>query len=214
MSVRIESNVKDKSLLFQRRSQIVSAAVELFTEKGFHKTTTREIAKASGMSIGALYEYVKSKEDILYLVCQHIHNEVARQLSARVHCNALGAQKLKSAITGLFQVIHTMNNEVLLIYQESKSLPKQHLQAVLAQEQEITDGFADLIREGMNDGSLRVKEQAVCLLAHDIVIVGQMLAFRRWGLKTVSFSNFVELQTLMLLGACGVHEGIVREDVQ
>ena len=52
--------------------EIVDAAVELFIQNGFHKTTTRQIAKAAGFSIGSLYEYVASKEDILYLVCDAI----------------------------------------------------------------------------------------------------------------------------------------------
>ena len=48
---------------------MIKGAVTLFKEKGFHRTTTREIAKAAGFSIGTLYEYIRTKEDVLYLVC-------------------------------------------------------------------------------------------------------------------------------------------------
>ena len=70
------TQIKDLDLIERRRKEIVNAAVPLFIGKGFHKTTTRQISKAAKFSIGALYEYVTSKEDVLYLVCQAIHDEV------------------------------------------------------------------------------------------------------------------------------------------
>ncbi len=51
----IPTQIKDPALVKRRRLQIVEAAVKLFIEKGFHKTTTRQIARASGFSIGSLY---------------------------------------------------------------------------------------------------------------------------------------------------------------
>ena len=55
---------------------MIQGAVKLFKEKGFHRTTTREIAKEAGFSIGTLYEYIRTKEDVLYLVCDSIYDEV------------------------------------------------------------------------------------------------------------------------------------------
>ncbi len=72
----VPSLVKNQDLIYRRRMQIIDAAVKLFIDKGFHKTTTREIARAAGISTGLLYEYVTSKEDVLYLVCEAIHAEV------------------------------------------------------------------------------------------------------------------------------------------
>ena len=53
----IPTQVKNPDLVDRRRGQIADAAVKLFIERGFHKTTTRQIAKASCCSIGSLYEY-------------------------------------------------------------------------------------------------------------------------------------------------------------
>ena len=65
----IHASVKDERLVQKRRDQMINGAVALFNEKGFHRTTTREIARAAGFSIGTLYEYIRTKEDVLYLVC-------------------------------------------------------------------------------------------------------------------------------------------------
>ncbi|MBK6765659.1 MAG: TetR/AcrR family transcriptional regulator [bacterium] len=48
-----------------RREQILDAAAELFASKGFEKTSVDEIAKAAGLSKGAIYWYFPSKESIL-----------------------------------------------------------------------------------------------------------------------------------------------------
>ena len=77
----IPTQIKNPDLVEQRHRQIIDAAVQLFINQGFHKTTTRQIARAAGFSIGSLYEYIASKEDILYLVCDAIHAEVERGVS-------------------------------------------------------------------------------------------------------------------------------------
>lgn len=48
-----------------RKTQIVTAAARLFAEKGFHRTTTREIAEVADVSEGTLYNYIESKDDLL-----------------------------------------------------------------------------------------------------------------------------------------------------
>jgi AcrR family transcriptional regulator len=48
-----------------RRNQILMGAARVFTEKGFHKATTREIAKAAGVAEGTIYNYFDNKRDLL-----------------------------------------------------------------------------------------------------------------------------------------------------
>ncbi|RPJ43795.1 MAG: TetR/AcrR family transcriptional regulator, partial [Chloroflexi bacterium] len=48
-----------------RRHDIYRVSVALFLEKGFHETTMREIAQAAGMGKSTLYDYFKTKDEIL-----------------------------------------------------------------------------------------------------------------------------------------------------
>lgn len=52
----------------EKRARIVAAARRLFAEKGFHQTTTLELAEAADIGAGTLFLYVRSKEDLLVLV--------------------------------------------------------------------------------------------------------------------------------------------------
>ncbi len=48
-----------------RRRQIIMGAAQIFSEKGYHKATTRQIAKAAGISEGTIYNYFENKRDLL-----------------------------------------------------------------------------------------------------------------------------------------------------
>jgi len=54
-----------KQMTEARRTQILLGAAQAFAEKGFHKATTREIAKAAGVSEGTIYNYFDTKRDLL-----------------------------------------------------------------------------------------------------------------------------------------------------
>ncbi|MDN5708089.1 MAG: TetR/AcrR family transcriptional regulator, partial [Planococcus sp. (in: firmicutes)] len=118
----IQSSVKDESLIEKRREQMISGAVTLFKEKGFHRTTTREIAKAAGFSIGTLYEYIRTKEDVLYLVCDSIYDEVNARLD-RLDLEEGSLETLVKALEQYYTLIDDMQDEFVVMYQESKSLP-------------------------------------------------------------------------------------------
>ncbi|MBU1155350.1 MAG: TetR/AcrR family transcriptional regulator [Proteobacteria bacterium] len=199
---KIHTEVKDSDLVFRRRRQIVDASVQLFISKGFHKTTTREIAKAAGFSIGTLYEYVNSKEDVLYLVCQAIHSEMEQRLKQRLRHGINGARDLEAAIAVYFTVCDQMSDHILLIYQETKSLPAESRRFVLEHELRITGVFKDLLARGVADFSLRpLHPPEIALVAHNIMVVGHMWGFRRWALApSFSLEQYIQLQGDYLLG--------------
>jgi AcrR family transcriptional regulator len=51
---------------FTRRAEILRAAEKLFAEKGFHGTTMLDLAKLSEFSVGTLYNFFKTKEEVYY----------------------------------------------------------------------------------------------------------------------------------------------------
>ncbi|WP_139491045.1 TetR/AcrR family transcriptional regulator [Brevibacillus dissolubilis] len=197
---QIPSLVKDPKLIEKRREQIIEAAVDLFIHKGFHKTTTREIARASGFSIGTLYEYIESKEDVLYLVCDAIHNEVETRLRETITPNGTGLKILTMALKNFFRVMDQVNDRVLLIYQETKSLPPETIKYVLRREEEIAGIFVEILHKGIEDGSIRIDEKDVKLMAHNIMVLGEMWTFRRWTLsRDYSLEEYTEKQISLLL---------------
>ncbi|AOV08856.1 TetR/AcrR family transcriptional regulator [Sporosarcina ureilytica] len=195
----VESSVKDENLIEMRRQQMVQGAIKLFKEKGFHRTTTREIAREAGFSIGTLYEYIRTKEDILFLVCDSIYDEVQNRLSTLATGEGTVAG-LKSAIHQYYQLIDDMTDEYVVMYQESKSLPKDALQYVLKKELEMVALFEGILQTCIESGELRMTQEEAPLAAHHIVVQGQMWAFRRWALnKHYTIEKYIEIQQNQLL---------------
>jgi TetR/AcrR family transcriptional regulator, cholesterol catabolism regulator len=200
------ASVKDERLVQKRRDQMIKGAVTLFKEKGFHRTTTREIAKAAGFSIGTLYEYIRSKEDVLYLVCDSIYDHVKERLEEDLEQKNGTLASLKLGIGHYFRVVDEMQDEVLVMYQEAKSLTKDALPYVLKKEMEMAAMFESLIIRCVENGELQLSEKQIELISHTIIVEGQMWAFRRWALqKLFTLDEYIELQTEQLFN------GIKRE---
>ncbi len=197
----IPTLVKDSALVEDRRRMIVDAAVELFVRKGYHQTTTREIARATGVSIGSLYEYVQSKEDVLYLVCDAIHHEMETRLREEIGAGKTALEILEDGVRAYFQVCDKMQDSILLIYRETGSLTRESQRYVLQNEERITEIFAEILSQGVADGSFRFdEEQALALMAHNIVVLGHMWAFRRWFLHgRFSLAGYTRYQTSLVL---------------
>ncbi|WP_026672769.1 TetR/AcrR family transcriptional regulator [Alkalihalobacterium bogoriense] len=197
---KVPSMVKDEQLIKKRREQMIKGAVSLFTEKGFHRTTTREIAKQSGFSIGTLYEYIGAKEDVLYLVCDAIYEEVRDRLKQYLGTNTSGVERLKEAVAAYFKVIDEMEDEVLVMYQETKSLPKEALKYVLQKEMEMNDMIEQIVRDCVEEDAIALTNEEIKMLAHNILVKGQMWTFRRWALqKEFTLEQYTQLQLKFLL---------------
>ena len=200
----IPTQVKDPNLVERRRRQIADAAVQLFVEKGFHKTTTRQIARAADISIGSLYEYFTSKEDILYLVCDFIHSEMEQGVATAMANAAGGRDALAKVIREYFMVCHRMSDFILMIYQETQSLPRQWQQRVLENELRITGLLVGVLARLSRSGELpHLDERSIELTAHNIVVLGHMWTFRRWFLgKHYGIEDYIALQTAAILRMC------------
>jgi len=200
---KVHASVKDEGLVKLRREQMVKGAINLFKEKGFHRTTTREIASASGFSIGTLYEYIRSKEDVLYLVCDQIYEEVHEKISETMQdLHQVTKETVKNGIAAYFRIMDEMQDELLVMYQEAKSLSKEALPYVLEKELQMVSMFEKLILQYVENNQWEIDVRQVKLLAHNIVVLGQMWGFRRWALrKLYTIEEYTKLQTDIFLNS-------------
>jgi AcrR family transcriptional regulator len=63
-----------------RREMILKAAAALFASQGYERTSIRDVARASGMSVAGLYYYVRSKEELLYHICDRSFSTILEAL--------------------------------------------------------------------------------------------------------------------------------------
>ena len=138
----IHTAAKNADLIQKRHQQIVDGACQLFFEKGYHPTTIRDIARACGMSMGQLYHYISSKDDVLYLVHTHMQNIWYEYLKNSDYEKAKEpVQKLLRALRQTLKFMSENRKLIQFIYSESKYLDRKHLQAVLQMDKKNVIGF-------------------------------------------------------------------------
>lgn len=76
------SEVRDpiqEQLIAARRTQILNAATKVFAEKGFHRATVKDIARAAGVADGTVYNYFGSKSDVLMGILNRLNETEQRE---------------------------------------------------------------------------------------------------------------------------------------
>jgi len=198
----VPTQIKNPDLVRERRRHIIDSTVKLFIQHGYHKTTTRMIAKASSFSIGSLYEYISSKEDLLYLVCKTIHEEVQEAVENALSKTDMGKEQLAQVISQYFYVCDRMGDHILMMYQVTQFLPEKWKAKVLTNELNITKIFINALSSlsGKNNFP-KLDNKIVNLVGHNISVLGQMWAFRRWHLKNnFNIDDYIKIQTDFILG--------------
>ncbi|SDJ75274.1 TetR/AcrR family transcriptional regulator [Salimicrobium halophilum] len=206
-SKQVPSSIKNRALVEKRRDQMIQGAVSLFREKGFHKTTTREIAKASGFSIGTLYEYIRTKEDVLFLVCDSIYEQVNVRMKEVVIASVPGETPLEEAVRAYFHLMDELQEEVIVLYQEVKALPKEAKSYILEKEREMVGMLEEVISHSLPD----MPPGKVAVIANNIFVEGQMWGFRRWILqRSFSLEEYIDHQVNVLLYGVSEHQSFTK----
>ena len=146
----VHSEAKDPEMVARKQARIVQCACRVFFAKGFHCTTIREIALACGMSRGQLYHYISSKDDVLFLVYQHMQRLWREHLDrVALKQTADPVQRLARALAGTLEFAERNHKLFLFVYTETKYLERRHLEAVLASDDQGVVGFWRELLAGM-----------------------------------------------------------------
>jgi len=179
---RINTQIKDAELVKKKRLQIAVGASKLFIKKGYGQTSMREISKAAGLTIGNLYDYITKKEDVLYLVFDVFHSIWVNKLEEEgVFEIGDPIEQFDTAIQKMLELVEDYRDMVLLMYTESKLLPKDFLKVILEKESRLVKCFEDILEHGVKKGVFKVKEPF--LVANVIVYLLSLWPLRGWNLK-------------------------------
>ena len=177
---RISARIKDRSLVQARQAQIVEAARRIFREKGFHAATVREIGRVARMTQGTLYNYIRSKEDILFLVCDQLVRAYQEAVKAVIAPEKEPRKRLRAAIRAIIEVMMDRQDDLLLMYQESHALERKALRDVLSRVREFIEYFITILKEASEAGVITSSNPQVT--ANIITFLPVMVALRRWDL--------------------------------
>ena len=80
------------------RDRILTAALRVFSEKGYHNATIADVVRESGLSVGAIYTYFTGKDELIRLSCDQIATQGLDQLAERLAPATSTAERMAIAI--------------------------------------------------------------------------------------------------------------------
>ncbi len=196
----IKTKIKDAERVRNRQTQICRGAMKVFQKKGYHAATIREIAKASRISLGSLYDYIEKKEDILFLVHSYILEELYRDYEEITEKSGNYVNKFIKLIKEGFYASSFLRDEILFIYTETKSLDKKNMKVILKRESDYVSFMESLIEQGNRQGVFDCKKPAI--FANMMTFLMIILPLRGWNIlnKNSEEELLEELISLLLKG--------------
>lgn len=117
----------------EKKSQIIHAALKLFSENGYHGTSTSMIAKAAGISKGLLYHYIESKEKLIQEICKTVYDLIYQH--AEIHKDhVLTSQELEGFVRKSFAAIRSNKDFFRLIVSLSMNEDVRKIMMVVGSE--------------------------------------------------------------------------------
>ncbi|UCH95487.1 MAG: TetR/AcrR family transcriptional regulator [Candidatus Aminicenantes bacterium] len=146
----------------EKKDQIVEAAIREFARKGFSKTTINDIANAAGIGKGTVYEYFSNKEEIVHETFRFFMHSMEPDFQAILISGIPAKEKLKNILNGFSRFISAEYRELTELMLEfwSGAIKDKSSKGVMFNEMikfynVYREIFADIIIEGMGDGSFR-----------------------------------------------------------
>jgi AcrR family transcriptional regulator len=139
------------------RARLLVAAVEAFSEHGFHATTTRDIAARAQMSPAAVYVHHASKEELLFAISREGHE--ATLAAIRAAAGAEDPVRRLQDVVRAFTTWHAQHHATARIVQyELGALSGEHFAEVAATRRAIEQVMRETLLHGVEAGRFEVPD--------------------------------------------------------
>ncbi len=126
---------------------LLADAARVFAERGYHETSMRDLARATGMSLSGLYYYVESKEELLYLIQSRNFEAVVRGLEDALAGVTDPVERLARFIDNHLDYFASHMAEMKVLSHEAGSLGGEYLARVNEVKRAYTLMLMDILAD-------------------------------------------------------------------
>jgi AcrR family transcriptional regulator len=146
--------IKKEGVAVKNLVKILDAALTLSNEKGFAAMSLRDLSAKAGLSMGALYTYFSSKEELLQMI-QRQSAVVVQVLLDQIEGIEDPLSKLKRVIQSHLFLSEVMQPWFYFAYMETKNLAKQEHKKAIEAELATEKLLIDIMKEGRDKGDFK-----------------------------------------------------------
>src|SRR5436305_302394 len=140
-------------MALDRKEQIYSTARSLFSERGYHATTVRDIARELNMQGGSLYAHIDSKEDVLWEIVSCAADQFLGAVEPIVASGKSPADKLRDMVRAHVQVVAGNLADATIFLHEWKFLSEDRRKAIAGRRDRYETLYRRVIEEGISSGA-------------------------------------------------------------
>jgi AcrR family transcriptional regulator len=188
-----------------RRTAIITASRDLFSQKGYHGTSMPDIAHAAGISTGLIYYIFPSKEDILLACCEDTAS-IHLNIFERTQNIADPLERFDTIVHELYSMLDRESKSLMIVYKDISTLQRETRQRILSMIKNLDNQFVTLIQEGQQAGVFVADIPQLQVLAANVLGLGHMWALQ----KTWHFSPQITLEDYITAQLTYFHAQLLR----
>jgi len=142
-----------KNAKTERKNKIIESALKIFAEKGFQDATISEISKAAGVSDATVYEYFKTKEDLLFTIPEEITEEPTREMDKILPFLRGTECKLRAIVQGYMTLYERNPDYTALVMLQLKTNRNFLKTKAYEKIRSIAHMLLTCIQEGIDNGT-------------------------------------------------------------
>jgi AcrR family transcriptional regulator len=158
------SKEKVQSSSGNARDRLLKQAAKLFMRYGYERTTMRNIANATGIKLGSIAYYFKSKEDILYATMSAVIESGEERALATLKTSDEVENKLRSLIE--VELDSFLNDTGAIVIKEWRCLNKKRRNQLIQHQQVYEKIWSDVLTECHDRGIIRSKPEIARRVLH------------------------------------------------
>ncbi|MEU4011684.1 TetR/AcrR family transcriptional regulator [Streptomyces pseudogriseolus] len=138
--------------------RLLLAAVEAFAERGYHATTTRDIAGRAGMSPAALYIHYKTKEELLHRISRIGHEKALDILRTVARGEGAATERLADAVSSFVRWHARGRTTARVVQYELDSLGPDARAEIVGLRRQVDAEVRGIIEDGVRSGEFDVPD--------------------------------------------------------
>lgn len=139
----------------KRRHEIYHQVVKIFLKKGFHETSMQEIAKAAGLGKSTLYDYFKTKDEILIYFFEDQLDDLTAAAQGIALQNMPADERLKQIMVTHLEFLQANKSLFMKLSLEAQRLKLESQEKIQKRRHAYQDLLRGLIQEGIREGAFR-----------------------------------------------------------
>ena len=175
------SSVKNPILVRERRRALIDAAVEVFFAKGYHACRVADVAEAAGISQGTVYNYVNSKEDLLFMIVEDHFLADERIVGSALEPARTSREKLDALLKGTVEAIFKYRKHYVVMLRELHHVERNRRRAFMQLAAEQRKFCENILVEIAEEENLNIGNSL--LMSNLVVFLPSFLISRGWDFR-------------------------------